>query len=99
DEMPAAIPREPKPMAVSILGAGARGSREHPAEQLRLLPAQEHLAAGCRKLQISIRRPDSGVELSGSRATIATGSRAISQTSSKSSTRMRAFPTSVPEGG
>src|SRR5262249_3355113 len=65
DDMPAAIAREPKPMAVSMEGVGTRGSREDPQERLGLVHAAEHFTAGSRKLQIALRCPDLRLELRG----------------------------------
>src|SRR5262245_10344918 len=67
DDMPAAIAREPKPMAVSMEGVGTRGSREDPQEHLGLRHAAEHFPAGSRKLQIALRYPDLRLELRGKR--------------------------------
>src|SRR5262245_18875207 len=65
DDMPAAIAREPKPMAVSMEGVGTRGSREDPQERLGLVHAAEHITTGSRKLQIALRCPDLRLELRG----------------------------------
>src|SRR5262245_29291742 len=65
DDMPAAIAREPKPMAVSMEGIRIRGSGEDPQERLGLVHAAEHFAAGSRKLQIALRGPDLRLELRG----------------------------------
>src|SRR5262245_14569797 len=67
DDLPAAIRRKPKPMAVAALSVGARGGREDSEKHPGLLDAAEHLAPSSRKLHIAVSGPDLGLELRGER--------------------------------